>query len=244
MKHILTKFLLLFLLLTVSLSKAETFQPYKSGIIAYKGYVYPIVPGTDAWRSIDYLQRVASLQLSIDTLQSISTARLLETCLYYPFNIDIFAFDDQIGSFEKVKNQFNGFSELYQRTDFVKQLINLYDSRSVSYVDQITIDHDKGLYVFDFKIMELMFTEAALLASDTQAEQIVSMLLEKMEQKEQNSVFGNANRITIGLAIGRCLQRTSLFSDYQGTTLYDFLQSGRLNTPSDLDYIFNKAKYL
>ena len=36
------------------------------------------------------------------------------TCLYYPFNIDIFAFDDQLGSFGRVKHQFNGYAELYQ----------------------------------------------------------------------------------------------------------------------------------
>ena len=86
-----------------SIANAQLFHPYKSDIIRYSGYSFPIVPGTDAWRNIDYTQRVASLQLPADTLRDISTARLLETCLYYPFNIDIFAFDDQLRSFGRTK---------------------------------------------------------------------------------------------------------------------------------------------
>ena len=114
MKHTITTLFLLLLLAVAGMAKAQSFQPYKSGVIQYHGYAYPIVPGTETWKQIDYPQRVASLQLPVDTLRNISTARLLETCLYYPFNIDIFAFDDQLGSFGRVKHQFNGYAELYQ----------------------------------------------------------------------------------------------------------------------------------
>lgn len=108
--------LLLLLFFVTTAASAQTFLPYNSRVITYHGYSFPVVPGTEAWRSIGYAQRVASLQLPADTLQSISTDRLLETCLYYPFNIDIFAFDNQIASFRRVKEQFNGYVELYQRT--------------------------------------------------------------------------------------------------------------------------------
>ena len=233
----------IFLVLAVAgVARAQTFQPYKSGVIAYHGYSYPIVPGTDEWKSISHTQRVASLQLPADTLQSISTARLLETCLYYPFNIDIFALDDQIYSFSRVKEQFNGYSELYQRTDFVQQLMNLYSSRDVAFVNQIEIDREQGHYAFDYHIMEFMFTDVALWASDAQAAQIVAMLYEKKEQKTQYSVYGSTNRMVIALAIGRSLQRTNAFSDYQGTTLQAFLQSGKPTNASDLEYIYSKAK--
>ena len=234
--------IVLLLLLVVSVvAEAQTFQPYKSGVIAYHGYLFPIVPGTDEWKSISHTQRVASLQLPADTLQSISTARLLETCLYYPFSTDIFAFDDYIFSFKKIKEKFNGYAELYQRADFVQQLINLYNARNVALRNQLTIRYEKGRYATDYCILECMFTDAALLASDTQASQIATMLYEKKEQKIQCS-YGNINRVVIALAIGRCLQRTYAFSDYQGTTLQSFLQTGKLTNASDLDYIYTKAK--
>lgn len=232
----------LLLIVVTSVAEAQTYQPYKSGIIAYHGYSYPVVPGTDEWKNISHNQRVASLQLPADTLQSISTARLLETCLYYPFNIDIFALDDQIYSFNRVKEQFNGYAELYQRTDFVQKLIDLYVSRNVAFVNQIEIDREQGHYAFDYHIMEFMFTDAALWASDAQAAQIAAMLYEKKEQKTQYSVYGSTNRMVIALAIGRSLQRTNAFSDYQGTTLQAFLQSGKPTNASDLEYIYSKAK--
>lgn len=238
-----TIILFLFFVL-MGIAEAQNFQPYKSGVIPYQGYSFPVVPGTEAWKNNSHMQRVASLQLPADTLQSISTDRLLETCLYYPFNIDIFAFDDQIASFGRVKEQFNGYAELYQRTDFVQQLMNLYSSRNVAFVNQIVTDYEQGHYAFDYHIMEFMFVDAALLASDTQALQIASMLYEKKEQKTQNNVYGSTNRVVIGLAIGRCLQRTGVFSDYQGATLENFLQSGKFTSSSDLDYVFSKAKTL
>ena len=240
----LRKSLLVFLLVTTTgLAIAQTYRPYKSGVITYHGYSFPIVPGTETWKSISYNQRVASLQLPADTLQNISTARLLETCLYYPFNIDIFALDDQMYSFNRVKEQFNGYAELYQRTDFVQELMNLYSSRSVSFRNQMEVGYEKGYYASDYCILEFLFTDAASLASDTQAAQIATMLYEKKEQKVQCS-YGNINKVMIALAIGRCLQRSDAFSDYQGTTLPAFLQSGKLIAASDLDYIYSKARNL
>lgn len=245
MKNAITRTLIILLLSLTKTTWAQSFQPYKSGVIFYRGYSFPIVPGTEAWKNINHPQKVASLQLPMDTLRNMSTTRLLETCIYYPFNIDIIAFDDQFEGFGNIKDQFNGYSELYQRQDFVEQLIRFYYTRNVSFVDQLPLDYDKGLFAFDFKIMEFMFADAACMASYDQAELIVKLLLEKKHQKAQNQVYGSTNNIAMGLAIGRCLQLfSSSFSDYRGTTLNAFLQSGKLTDPSDLDYIFNKAKIL
>lgn len=237
---------IVFLTLLVSLgsARAQTFQPYKSEVITYHGYDFPAIPGTDAWKSLSYSQRVASLQLPADTLRSISTARLLETCLYYPFNIDIFALDNQIYSFSRVKESFNGYAELYKRADFVQQLMELYNSKDVAFVNQIGVEREKGHYSFDYHILEFMLSDAAALASKAQARQIVSLLLGKEEQKSQYDVYGSTNRIVIALAIGRCLRHVDAFSDYQGTTLQAFLQSGKLTDVNDLIYVYSKAKAL
>ncbi len=48
MKHIITKVFLLLLLAVAGMAKAQSFQPYKSGVIQYHGYAYPVVPGTEA----------------------------------------------------------------------------------------------------------------------------------------------------------------------------------------------------
>lgn len=173
----------LFLLLS-GISRGQGFQPYKSGVITYHGYAYPVVPGTEEWKALGHRQRVESLQLPMDTLHNISTPRLLETCLYYPFNIDIFAFDDQMASFGRIKEQFNGYAELYQRPDFVQCLIDFYYSRDVVQINLITDDYEKGRYSFDFLILEYLFDDVAQQVSTTQHAQIMTLLSKKMEQKK------------------------------------------------------------
>lgn len=163
----------------------QVFQPYKSGVIAYHGYAFPVVPGTEEWKALGHQQRVASLQLPLDTLHSISTVRLLETCLYYPFNIDIFAFDDQMASFGRIKEQFNGYAELYQRPDFVQCLIDFYNGRDVAQIHLIMDDYEKGRYSFDFLVLEYLFDDAAQLVSKTQRAQMMKLVSQKMEQKKQ-----------------------------------------------------------
>ena len=53
--------------------KAQTeFAPYKSNVISYNGYSFPIIPGNDIWKSANYSQRVEMLQIPVDTLKNIS----------------------------------------------------------------------------------------------------------------------------------------------------------------------------
>lgn len=226
-------------------ARAQSFQPYKSGIIAYHGYQFPVVPGTDEWKQLGYAQRVESLQVPTDTLNQMSTTRLLETCLYYPFNIDIIAFDNYLKGYDHIKSQFNGYSELLNRSDFVQCLIDLYNGRDASFVKQLTNDYEKGRYSFDFQLMEYLFTDAAMLASPSQSEQIVCLLIKKTDQKSQwTNVFSSVPPPITALAIGRCFQRCHLLSDYQGNTLDSFLQGKTTINNTDLLYLFDKAREL
>ena len=163
---------------------AQEFNPYHTNVIDYNGYSYPIFPGCDEWIDMSYSQRLESLQIPSDTLKNISTSRLLETCLYYPFNIDALISDNYFIGFENVRMNFNGYEELFQRTSFIQDLIDLYDSRDVFLIEQINDDYDCGQYSFDFMIMELMIFECMDNANETQLEQIVALVTEKKSQRE------------------------------------------------------------
>ena len=102
---------------------AQGFSPYHTNVIKYNGYSYPYFPGCVEWEDMNYSQRLDSLQIPFDTLENISTSRLLETCLYYPFNINIMLSDDYLTGFEKVRNNFNGYAELFLRSNFIQELI-------------------------------------------------------------------------------------------------------------------------
>lgn len=243
MKKSKTILLFLFLLLAAEGTlRAQSFQPYESGILSYHGYQFPIVPGSEEWKSMGHLQRVASLQLPLDTLNQMSTARLLETCLYYPFNIDIIAYDNHLVGYECMKNQFNGYLELLKRQDFIQCLVSLYNDREITLVDQMTDDYEKGRYSFDFQMMEYLFTDAAELASSNQSKQIITLIIQKTDQKSYySSIFSSVSLPITAIAIGRCFQQCNDLYDYQGNTLESFLQKGIVNY-ADICYLLEKAR--
>ena len=246
MKKSKTILLFLFLLLAAEgtvRAQSQSFHPYESGLLVYHGYQFPIVPGSEEWKALGHLQRVASLQIPLDTLNQMSTARLLETCLYYPFNVDIIAYDNHLAGYDRMKNQFNGYLELLNRQDFIQCLVSLYNNREIALVNQMTDDYEKGRYSFDFQMMEYLFTDAALLASPNQTEQIISLLVQKLDQKSHySSIFSSVSLPITTIAIGRCLQQGYGLSDYQGNTLDAFLQDGTIIKTSDIRYLLEKAR--
>ena len=163
---------------------AQGFSPYHTNVIKYNGYSYPYFPGCAEWEDMNYSQRLDSLQIPFDTLENISTSRLLETCLYYPFNINVMLSDDYLIGFEKVRNNFNGYAELFLRCNFIQELIDLYDSRDVFFIEKINDDYDCGQYSFDFMFLELFILESMDYATETQLNQIVSLVTTKKAQQE------------------------------------------------------------
>ena len=174
---------------------SQTFSPYKTEAIIYTGYSYPITPKSNEWKDKNHSQRIAALQLPNDTLQNISTSRLLETCLYYPLNIDAFMNDDVVVCFKKIKSQFNGYEELFGRDDFSQVLMELYSSRDVDFIEQIDNDYDRGQYSFDYRIMELMMNEILDEASNQRSNQIVELVSEKQSQRENLKEYYGGNNI-------------------------------------------------
>ncbi len=173
---------------------SQTYSPYKTEAVIYTGYSYPITPKNDDWKIMNHSQRMAVLQLPNDTLQNISTSRLLETCLYYPFNIDAFMNDDVVAGFKKIKSQFNGYEELFGRDDFPHVLMELYSSRDVSFIEKIDNDYDRGQYSFDYRIMELMMNEILDEVSSNRSNQMVELVSKKQSQRENlKECYGGNN---------------------------------------------------
>lgn len=170
-------------------------KPYKTNIISYSGYSFPVYPKSNEWKDKNHSQRIAALQLPNDTLQNISTSRLLETCLYYPLNIDAFMNDDVVVGFKKIKSQFNGYEELFGRDDFSQVLMELYSSRDASFIEKIDNDYDRGQYSFDYRIMELMMHEILDEVSNQRSNQIVELVSEKQSQRENLKEYYGGNNI-------------------------------------------------
>ena len=185
-------------LISNELKAQDVFQPYKTNAVPYHGYLYPVIPGTEEWIALgSYEARLASVQLPIDTLECISTARLLETCIYNPYMIDVWALDDLLYSMNLLVHRLNCLEEYFNRPDCLTELLSLYSSREIDFVNEIPEGEfqmrDQGRYANDYVLMETMMYYMSLtmdLSPDEKAE-MISILREKMVRWDLYEVYSS-----------------------------------------------------
>lgn len=91
---------------------------------------YPVKPGTDEWVNLDsYNERIKVCQIPDKILFCLSTEKLTDICLRYPFIYDVFAFNDWNAGLDNLFSTFNGIRELYKRTDVSKELLKRYQAK-------------------------------------------------------------------------------------------------------------------
>ena len=73
--------------------------------------------------------------------------------------------------------------------------LNMYSSRDVDFVKQISNDYDCGQYSFDFMIMELMIYDFLDSVSNIRLNQIANLVSEKKAQRESFKEFYSNNHI-------------------------------------------------
>ena len=199
-KHLLILFtgLMLFGLFANELKAQEVFQPYKTNAVPYHGYLYPVIPGTEEWIALgSYEAQLASVQLPIDTLESISTARLLETCIYNPYMIDVWALDDLLNSMNLLVHRLNCLEEFFNRPDCLTELLSLYSSRQIEFIFEIPEgeyqSYDMGQYSNDYRLMETMMYYMSLTMdlSPEEKTEMISLLREKMVRWDLYDVYSS-----------------------------------------------------
>ena len=78
------------------------------------------------WERPNIIQeRLAALQIPDDILAKISTEGLLETCLAFPYLIDILHSNDYQQGFNGLVEKFNGFREILKRSDLIVETVNI-----------------------------------------------------------------------------------------------------------------------
>ena len=191
-------------LLSNELKAQEVFQPYKTNAVPYHGYLFPVIPGTEEWIELGSFEaRLESVQLPIDTLENISTARLLETCIYCPFFREVTAWatgyqpEDLIRTFGIYRGWLNCAEEYFNRPDCLTELLSLYSSREIDFVNEIPEGEfqmrDQGRYANDYVLMETMMYYMSLtmdLSPDEKAE-MISLLREKMVRWDLYEVYSS-----------------------------------------------------
>ncbi len=89
-------------------------------------YQYPLVPGTDEWKSYEGNRKEACI-IPEDVLATISTEGLLESLLNKPFMVtDYYAYDNRQDGFNHLKELFPGIGEFLSRPDVFSVIYDRY----------------------------------------------------------------------------------------------------------------------
>lgn len=90
---------------------------YVSGVEGV--YQYPVLPGTQAWLDLETTAaRYEACQVPREALDAMTTEALAETAAAYPFNMDMYAYDD----FENFESFETGYQAVLRRSSALAAL--------------------------------------------------------------------------------------------------------------------------
>lgn len=150
------------------------------------------------WKQMSVHERIQALQIPEDLIHDIPTSELLETCLGFPYLIDVLFSDDLQQGFKELTVEFNGFRELLLRKDLTEVVL----SKNKNLTNEITKTndnlYDKGLFSIKWLVFEMLLTQDSFLSSlnDDAKALLLSSCKENMKIKNGNpSVFSSLNSI-------------------------------------------------
>ena len=216
-------------------------------------YEFPVKPGSKEWIQLESIQKCIEVsQMPDEALVKISTADLLETCLKFPFLINIFFYDNYQQGFERMTSQFNGFGELFKRPDLIDALLNKYKNlRSDVKTIRLQKDVEQGGFTFRQFVLEFILAQDVVVNNLSAVQEKELFLLSnelKQIKNDYSDVYGNWHVIPINLLYIKKAVNTTGFifeSEAQRKGMSAFIQAPTLIEQQQIknieDYV--NAKY-
>lgn len=94
-------------------------------------YEYPVVPGTDAWKSLkSHDEMVKACDVPDNIQKCMTTEALFETIMTYPLLHDMLCYSNLNQGYEMVKSNCSMFDEFFSRPD-AESVINAYERTEI-----------------------------------------------------------------------------------------------------------------
>lgn len=179
--------------------------------VPYDTYKYPLTPYSPDWANYSIEKIWQINQLPKEVINRISTVGLIETCLTFPYYIDLVLIDHHQYAFDYMVTHFNGFSELLKRTNTANLIYERYQFMKVSCTDNNWPTFlNRGTSIGQsFIIVEMILAQYAILEkfSSDQLSEILEEALNKYNQKVSVELTRSTLNIKFTLAIcGRILK--------------------------------------
>jgi hypothetical protein len=194
-KEMINKLVILIVLILVSSCSKEELEIQQGDCIPFyisDTYKYPIMPGTSEWKELKSRDKMVEVcQIPGKKIKSISTEGLLETLLNYPLINDYYFFDNLQDGFNNIKNENNGFKELYKRKDIYKVITERYELMSLDCGENlyppISFDNEASpvevaLLTYEFFIFQDEFLDKI---NENQRLLIFELVYDKLQLKKE-----------------------------------------------------------
>jgi hypothetical protein len=167
-------------------------------------YVYPVIPGTDAWTNLGGTENVYKVsQLPDNVLNSISTLGLIRSILDIPGLAGFYSASSNsspIGAFYRIFAHYNSICELEKRKDSGNMLISFYHTINMDGLKSLNVGERIHLSV-QHTALEVLFTKSAILQQFDleQKKQLINSLLSRYNQIVQSPFegFGTNGTVTV-----------------------------------------------
>jgi len=187
-------------------------------------YEFPDISHLNDWLSEDIIpRRFKELQIPDDVLASISTAGLLETCLEFPYLLNIICSNDYQHGFDQgLLAIFNGLRELMERADLVDALIQKYNELRFEVPNVCGLSLlEIGMFAYRHFVLEMIIAQDIVIKnmSEEQYRTLFLLASERMEIKRNYpDIFSGIHIVPTALMYAKKLKNDNLVrADMRGT---------------------------
>jgi hypothetical protein len=176
---------------------------------------------------------IISNQIPATQLKILSTAELLEQCLTYPYIADVMFSQNIPLIFHHIRQEFNGFNELFVREDVANVILNSYLNYDFEKINKYEEDYEKGLYVFKFCYINLLLAQNEIINSFSDNYKILGHIIRKYSETNEKNLSAYGDLITInfvGHSMLKYLENTELGKSSELLTLVSNTQSMNIST--------------
>lgn len=210
-------------------------------------YIFPDISGMNNWDSPTIVKdRLAALQIPDAVLVSMTTEGLVETCLEFPYMLDILFYGNYQNGVDALLEIFNGYRELMKRPDLIDALIEKYYrmSKDVTETNKLS-DIEKGRFSYRHFVLEFMMAQDVVV-DNLNEEQERSLFLHSLTQQKiktsNQDIFSGLNEIPTALLYAKKIRKDNPAND--NDALNNFIMApyaiDRTTINSLNDYVQNK----
>lgn len=188
----------------------------------YGKIVYPVTPSDDEWKELfTETERVEACQIPDEIISKLSSEELIDAVVEYPLIGTLYLYTDMQTGFDILTEQCNALKELLSRTDCVEAVKQYYHSIEIpmdtivewsEFVDEdhpedaaneiienhelLKLAHEDAKVIYACDLTEMILAVKYQDMEQYEIDEVISMVLEKKDQKNQSEIFKNVNDST------------------------------------------------